>query len=198
MLWIWLSNSWVITNLTMAGNIYVTNLEMFFSQSLVKNDVTIIKSQSLMSMWLLIHAYSQMILISKRDLMISSASAYTDFSSTQKCMYLSEMLVSVASGNGLSPVWINAITWTNAALLTIKHTHSNYISFHIYFYLTQCILNVGMQNIRHFLHPCMCSSVLHSWKQKSGNEFIKCSNIFCNMPKHYLYLMVAIRNESQR
>ena len=42
------------------------------------------------------------------------------------CIYASVPCVIIGSGNGLSPVRCQAITWINAALLSIAHPGANF------------------------------------------------------------------------
>ena len=61
--------------------------------------------------------------------------------------------VIIDSGNGLSPNWRQAITWTNDEILSIWLPRTNFsdISIEIYkFSFKKCISKYRLQNIRHF------------------------------------------------
>ena len=79
------------------------------------------------------------------------------------CIYTSENLVTIASGNGLTSVWFQVTAWTNADLSSIRHLGMNFNEIsvkHKYFSTRKSIWKLKEkncpQNDSHFLQVLMC------------------------------------------
>ena len=83
--------------------------------------------------------------------------------------------VSISSGNGLSPVWCQSITWTNAGSLSIRLLGTNFNEIRI------GILSFSFKKI----HPKLSSAKMASFCP-GGDELI-------SIPSHSVWLMRSCR-----
>ena len=70
------------------------------------------------------------------------------------CIYASVNWINIGSGNGLPPVWRQAITWANAALLSNAPLETNFSEIRIkihYFHWWKCIWKDRLRNGGHYV-----------------------------------------------
>ena len=73
----------------------------------------------------------------------------------------------IGSGNGLSPVRCQAITWTNADLLSIESIGTSFSEIMIdefkHFHWRKCVWKCRLQNVGHFFSAAMCYSAIGAY-----------------------------------